>query len=116
MYYVNKSERHGRSFLNFLITYKKLRKLPFFRAYCFPKGGTQLRTAVFVMRKIILSAGGITPPLCAPFLLCEKTAPDGALLYQNVEVFAEAIQAEPSLAVQQAWNVSVNADKSITLP
>lgn len=115
MYFVNKSERHGRGFLNFLITYKKLRKLLFFRAYCFPKGETQLRTAVFVMRKIILSACGITPPLCAPFLLCEKTAPDGAL-YQNVEVFAEAIQAEPSLALQQAWNVSVNADKSITLP
>lgn len=50
------------------------------------------------------------------FILFYWTAPDGALLYQNVEVFAEAIQAEPSLAVQQAWNVSVNADKSITLP
>lgn len=116
MYFVNKSERHGRSFLNFLITYKKVAKTSVFPRILLPERGNAVKNCGVCHAQNNSVGGRHYAAAVRTLLLCEKTAPDGALLYQNVEVFAEAIQAEPSLAVQQAWNVSVNADKSITLP
>ena len=54
-----------------------------------------------------IEPNGFTPVLCQPFALSEKTIRDEATVYQVVEVFAEAVQAEPDAAVQEAWNVTV---------
>lgn len=48
-----------------------------------------------------------TPVMCEPFALSKKVMHDGETLYQVVEVFAEACQAEPDAAVQEAWGVVV---------
>ena len=48
----------------------------------------------------------LTPVLCEPFTLTEELTHDGKTLYQVVEVFAEAVQAEPDSAVESAWNVN----------
>ncbi len=51
--------------------------------------------------------GGFTPQMCQPFALTEKTLSDGTTIYQTVEVFAEAVQAEPAAAAKDAWGVTV---------
>ena len=50
---------------------------------------------------------GFTSELCQPFALEKKVTRDGKTLYQVVEVFAEAIQAESARAVKSAWDVTV---------
>ena len=60
-----------------------------------------------------IEPGELTPVMCSPFALCEKETQDGKKLYQVIEVFAEAIQAEPADAVRKAWGVTV-ADGTIT--
>lgn len=51
--------------------------------------------------------------LCDPITLGTVKLADGKTVYQVLEVFAEAIQAEPVGAVQEAWNVTVS-DTRIT--
>ena len=51
--------------------------------------------------------------LCDPITLGTVELADGTPVYQVLEVFAEAIQAEPVGAVQEAWNVTVS-DTRIT--
>lgn len=46
--------------------------------------------------------------LCAPITLDTVKLADGTPVYQVLEVFAEAIQAEPVGAVQEAWKVTVS--------
>lgn len=49
---------------------------------------------------------GKTKLLCDPVTL-EKTQIDGKTVYQVLEVFAEAIQAEPTSAVEGAWGITI---------
>ena len=51
--------------------------------------------------------------LCEPITLDTVELADGKTVYQVLEVFAEAIQAEPVGAVQEAWKVTVS-DTRIT--
>ncbi len=57
--------------------------------------------------------GAKTGILCDPITLDTVELADGTTVYQVLEVFAEAIQAEPVGAVQEAWNVTVS-DTRIT--
>ena len=57
--------------------------------------------------------GEKTEILCDPITLGTVKLADGTPVYQVLEVFAEAIQAEPVGAVQEAWNVTVS-DTRIT--
>ena len=57
--------------------------------------------------------GAKTGILCDPITLGTVELADGTPVYQVLEVFAEAIQAEPVGAVQEAWNVTVS-DTRIT--
>lgn len=57
--------------------------------------------------------GAKTKILCDPITLDTVELADGTTVYQVLEVFAEAIQAEPVGAVQEAWNVTVS-DTRIT--
>ena len=45
--------------------------------------------------------------MCQPFTLAEKELLGGTTIYQVVEVFAEAVQAEPADAAQEVWGVTV---------
>lgn len=54
-----------------------------------------------------------TGTLCEPITLDTVELADGKTVYQVLEVFAEAIQAEPVGAVQEAWKVTVS-DAKIT--
>ena len=58
--------------------------------------------------------GGYTYEMCQPFTLAKKTLRDGTTIYQVVEVFAEAVQAEPADAAHEAWGVTVE-DGTITV-
>ena len=57
-----------------------------------------------------------TPILCQPFTLLQKQTSDGTKIYQVVEVFAEAVQAEPVAAVNAAWNATVSDGAIATVP
>lgn len=53
---------------------------------------------------------GLTPVLCEPFTLSEKSTRNGEdvyTVYQVVEVSAEAIQAAPASAAEDDWAVTV---------
>ena len=52
--------------------------------------------------------GAKTGILCDPITLGTVELADGTPVYQVLEVFAEAIQAEPVGAVQEAWKVTVS--------
>ena len=52
--------------------------------------------------------GAETGILCDPITLGTVKLADGKTVYQVLEVFAEAIQAEPVGAVQEAWHVTVS--------
>lgn len=54
--------------------------------------------------------------LCAPITLGTVKLADGTTVYQVLEVFAEAIQAEPVGAVQEAWKVTVSDTKITAVP
>lgn len=51
--------------------------------------------------------GGMTEILCGPVTLGQMQLADGKTVYQVIEVIAEAVQAEPISAVQEAWGVTV---------
>lgn len=52
--------------------------------------------------------GAKTGILCDPITLGTVKLADDKTVYQVLEVFAEAIQAEPAGAVQEAWKVTVS--------
>ena len=49
----------------------------------------------------------LTVILCEPLALGQTQLENGAMVYQVIEVIAEAVQAEPISAVQEAWGVTV---------
>ena len=51
--------------------------------------------------------GETTEILCEPFTLGQTQLENGSTVYQVIELIAEAIQAEPVSAVQEAWGVTV---------
>lgn len=57
-----------------------------------------------------------TKILCDPITLGTVKLADGETVYQVLEVFAEAIQAEPVGAVQEAWNVTVSGTEITHAP
>ncbi len=54
-----------------------------------------------------------TPVLCEPFLLAKEFTWDNKQIYQVVEVFAEAIQADPPETVEEVWGVKAADDGTI---
>lgn len=54
-----------------------------------------------------VDAGEQTAILCDAFTLEQKIDSDSDTLYQVVEVFAEAVQANPQDAVEAAWKVTL---------
>lgn len=54
--------------------------------------------------------------LCGPITLDTVELADGTTVYQVLEVFAEAIQAEPVRAVQEAWKVTVSDTRITPIP
>lgn len=60
--------------------------------------------------------GAETGILCDPITLGTVELADGTTVYQVLEVFAEAIQAEPVRAVQEAWKVTVSDTKITAVP
>lgn len=60
--------------------------------------------------------GAKTGILCDPITLGAVKLADGKTVYQVLEVFAEAIQAEPVGAVQEAWNVTVSGTEITPAP
>lgn len=54
-----------------------------------------------------VAANTSTTILCDPITLGTKTLADGTEVKQVIEVFAEAIQANPNTAVKEAWGVTV---------
>ena len=54
--------------------------------------------------------------LCDPITLGTVKLADGKTVYQVLEVFAEAIQAEPVGAVQEAWKVTVSDTRISAVP
>lgn len=60
--------------------------------------------------------GAKTGILCDPITLGTVKLADGTTVYQVLEVFAEAIQAEPVGAVQEAWKVTVSDTKITAVP
>ena len=60
--------------------------------------------------------GAKTGILCGPITLDTVELADGTPVYQVLEVFAEAIQAEPVGAVQEAWRVTVSDTRITAVP
>ena len=58
-----------------------------------------------------VKANASTNILCDPITLGTKTLADGTEVKQVIEVFAEAIQANPDKAVTEAWGVTVTDGK-----
>lgn len=54
--------------------------------------------------------------LCDPITLGTVKLADGETVYQVLEVFAEAIQAEPVRTVQKAWKVTVSGTEITAVP
>ena len=60
--------------------------------------------------------GAKTGILCDPITLGTVELADGTPVYQVLEVCAEAIQAEPAGAVQEAWRVTVSDTRITAVP
>ncbi len=54
-----------------------------------------------------VAPGSMTEILCEPVTLGQRELAEGEVLYQTIEVFAEAVQAEPASAAEEAWGVTV---------
>ena len=54
-----------------------------------------------------VEAGAATEILCEPFTLGQTQLENGTMVYQVIELIAEAVQAEPSDAAQEVWGVTV---------
>ena len=48
-----------------------------------------------------------TAVLCEPMRMGTSVSPTGAAVYQQITVLAEAVQALPGKAAQEAWGVTV---------
>ena len=51
--------------------------------------------------------GQSTTVLCEPMRMGTSVSPTGAAVYQQITVLAEAVQALPGKAAQEAWGVTV---------
>lgn len=51
--------------------------------------------------------GESTTVLCEPMRMGTSVSPTGAVVYQQITVLAEAVQALPEKAAQEAWDVTV---------
>ena len=51
--------------------------------------------------------GQSTTVLCEPMRMGTSVSPTGAAVYQQITVLAEAVQALPEKAAQEAWGVTV---------
>ena len=60
--------------------------------------------------------GGMTEILCEPVTLGQKLLANGITVYQVIELIAEAVQAEPISAVQEAWGVTVTNNTITAAP
>ena len=60
--------------------------------------------------------GNSTGILCEPVTLGQTQLADGKTVYQVIEVIAEAVQAEPISAVQEAWGVTVTNNTITAAP
>ena len=60
--------------------------------------------------------GSLTGILCEPFTLGQTQLENGTMVYQVMEVIAEAVQAEPISAVQEAWGVTVTNNTITAAP
>lgn len=52
--------------------------------------------------------GESTTVLCEPMRMGTSVSPTGAVVYQQITVLAEAVQALPEKAAQEAWGVTVD--------
>lgn len=55
--------------------------------------------------------GQSTTVLCEPMRMGTSVSPTGAAVYQQVTVLAEAVQALPGKAAQEAWGVTVDGGR-----
>ena len=60
--------------------------------------------------------GSLTGILCEPFTLGQTQLENGTVVYQVMEVIAEAVQAEPISAVREAWGVTVTNNTITAAP
>ena len=60
--------------------------------------------------------GKATEILCEPFSLGQMQLENGTMVYQVIEVIAEAVQAEPISAVREAWGVTVTNNTITAAP
>ena len=55
--------------------------------------------------------GQSTTVLCEPMRMGTSVSPTGAAVYQQITVLAEAVQALPEKAAQEAWGVTVKNER-----
>lgn len=55
--------------------------------------------------------GESTTALCEPMRMETSVSPTGAAVYQQITVLAEAVQALPGKAAQEAWGVTVKNER-----
>lgn len=55
--------------------------------------------------------GESTTALCEPMRMGTSVSPTGAAVYQQITVLAEAVQALPGKAAQEAWGVTVDGGR-----
>ncbi len=55
--------------------------------------------------------GQSTAVLCEPMPMGTSVSPTGAVVYQQITVLAEAVQALPEKAAQEAWGVTVDGGR-----
>lgn len=55
--------------------------------------------------------GESTTVLCEPMQMKTSVSPTGATVYQQITVLAEAVQALPEKAAQEAWGVTVDGGR-----
>ena len=56
-----------------------------------------------------------TTVLCEPMRMGTSVSPTGAAVYQQITVLAEAVQALPEKAAQEAWGVTVKNERIIAV-
>lgn len=66
--------------------------------------------------EIPVAPGELTAMLFKPFMLQTAVDAKGATVYQMVEMLAEAIQAEPAAAAENAWGVAIADGKVTAVP
>lgn len=59
--------------------------------------------------------GESTAVLCEPMRMGTSVSPTGAAVYQQITVLAEAVQALPEKAAQEAWGVTVKNERIIAV-